>query len=157
MKTPGRWNPSRVMPSLSVFLPERPPNTHTSHSCLYVNRFSCESAEWWTYRHTRADGTDFRPSTADAGGINRMLIVRNSALFGANRMLIVRNSALFGAPFSTNMIMKKKKQLSSTKESRFSKLLSKRAILALFFFSVQGATRTSQYNSNRWALIVVTM
>ena len=53
--------------------------------------------------------------------------------------LVVRNSALHGAPFwcykrSSSVIMKKKKRLSSIKESPFSKLLFKRAILALFFF-----------------------
>ncbi len=28
MKTPERWRPSRVVPSLSLFLPERPSSTH---------------------------------------------------------------------------------------------------------------------------------
>ena len=29
MKTPERWRPSRVVPSLSVFLPKSPPNSHS--------------------------------------------------------------------------------------------------------------------------------
>ncbi len=56
--------------------------------------------------------------------------------------LAVHNSALYGAlfwcyPSVVYMIMKKKELLSSTKESRFSKLLSERAILALFFLSAR--------------------
>ncbi len=39
--------------------------------------------------------------------------------------------------FGAKHYYEEKKRLSSTKESRFSKLLSKRAILALFFFSVR--------------------
>ena len=86
------------------------------------------------------------------------LVVRNSALYRApfwcypsgescftakkgpiwlSWRAVLKNGSLFRgrAFFSPNMIMKKKNS-SSTKESRFSKLLSKRAISALFFLSV---------------------
>ncbi len=56
-------------------------------------------------------------------------------------MVLVWKAALFSGPKKmengdTSMIMKKKKRLSSTKESRFSKSLSKRAKMVLSFFSV---------------------
>ncbi len=58
MKMPERWCPSHVMPSLSVFLPHRP-----SYMDIPAVR---ELTDRWTHRHT--GGTDFIPSTADAGG-----------------------------------------------------------------------------------------
>ncbi len=42
MKTPERWCPSRVMPSLSVFFSERPSNTHF----IYIHFKWCDVMVW---------------------------------------------------------------------------------------------------------------
>ena len=59
--------PSRVVPSLSVFLPERPSTTHTKFGDPRSNGSVVRAN-----RNTdlQVDGTDFIPSTADAGGKN---------------------------------------------------------------------------------------
>ena len=59
MKTPERWRPSRIVPSLSVFLPERP-----------------SSVRALTNGHTHTEGTNFIPSNADAGGIKVVVEVQ---------------------------------------------------------------------------------
>ncbi len=56
MKTPERWRPSHVVPSLSLFLPGRPSN---------VKRFGRESV------HRQTDGTENITLTADTGGKDR--------------------------------------------------------------------------------------
>ena len=78
MKKPERWRPSRVVPSLSVFLPHRPSNTD-----IYPWE------RWLTDTHIdgHTDGTDFIPSTGDAGGKNNStslnlceLLLKNSRI-----------------------------------------------------------------------------
>ncbi len=75
-----------------------------------------------------------------------MLPFRRELFAGAKTVLLWKNREMCptsGEPFwimvdlfFPQTWLWRKKRLSSTKESRFSKLLSKRAILALFFFSV---------------------
>ncbi len=72
MKTPEPWHPSRVVPPLSVFLTKSPFTSHFPWMYSKYNHAMSHSDirralnNRWTDGQT--DGTDFTPSTANAGG-----------------------------------------------------------------------------------------
>ena len=83
-KMPEYWQPSRIVASLSVFLPKDVKWRHDVTSWQHMTSPpKTNNGLWWqtqyrsfgfvrqtvqTHRHTHRDGTNFIPSTADAGG-----------------------------------------------------------------------------------------